>query len=106
MCAQKLMHVVAHGDVWTHERESALKVVSGRKIPCRTEESNLCQLSASLTLYQLSYVSTPEPSIYLPVCLSIYLPVCLSVCLLTHPSIHLVYLSIHLFLLTTLYKCQ
>ena len=35
-CAQILMHAIAHGVVRTHVRESALKVNSGRKIPCRT----------------------------------------------------------------------
>ena len=37
-------------------RESALKVDSGRKIPCRTGESNLRQRRAGPTLYQLSYI--------------------------------------------------
>ena len=37
-------------------RESALKVDFGRKVPCRTEESNLRQQRASPTLYQLSYI--------------------------------------------------
>ena len=40
-------------------RESALQVDSWRKIPCRTGESNLRQQLAGLTLYQLSYISTP-----------------------------------------------
>ena len=44
------------------ERESALKVDSGRKIPCRTEESNLPQRRAGPTLYQLSYIPTPSVS--------------------------------------------
>ena len=35
-----LMHAIAHGDVRTHVRESALKVDSGRKIHCRSGESN------------------------------------------------------------------
>ena len=35
-------------------RESALKVDSGRKIPCRTGESNLCQRLAGPTLCQES----------------------------------------------------
>ena len=39
-CAQMLMHAIAHGGVRTHVRECALKGDSGRKIPCRTEESN------------------------------------------------------------------
>ena len=39
-------------------KESALKVDSGRKIPCRTWESNLCQRRASPMLYQLSYIPT------------------------------------------------
>ena len=42
-CAQMLMHTIAHGGVRTHVRGSALKVDSGRKIPCRTGESNLRQ---------------------------------------------------------------
>ena len=42
-CAQMLMRAIAHGGVRTHVRESALKVDSGRKIPCRTGESNLRQ---------------------------------------------------------------
>ena len=37
-------------------RESALKTDFGRKVPCRTEESNLRQHRASPTLYQLSYI--------------------------------------------------
>ena len=45
-CAQMLMHVTAHGGVRTHVRESALKVDCGRKIPCRTGESNLRQRRA------------------------------------------------------------
>ena len=40
-------------------RESALKVDSGRKIPCRTEELNLCQRCAGPVLDQLSYIPTP-----------------------------------------------
>ena len=39
--------------------ESALKVDSGRKIPCHTGESNLCRQRAGPILYQLSYVPTP-----------------------------------------------
>ena len=40
-------------------RESALKADPGRKIPCRIEESNLCQYRArflSPTLYKPSHV--------------------------------------------------
>ena len=51
MCAQMLMHVIAHGGVLTDIRESTLKVDSGRKIPCRTGESNLCQQRDGLMLY-------------------------------------------------------
>ena len=40
-------------------RESALKVDSGRKIPCRTGESNLRQWRAGPTLYPLSYIHAP-----------------------------------------------
>ena len=37
-------------------RESALKVDSGRKIPCCTRESNLCWERACPLLYQLNYI--------------------------------------------------
>ena len=40
-------------------RESALKVDSGRKIPCCTEESNLRRQRAGPMLYQLSYFPMP-----------------------------------------------
>ena len=50
------MHAIAHGGVWTHVRESALKVGSGKKIPCRTGESNLRQRRAGPTLYQLNCI--------------------------------------------------
>ena len=39
-------------------RESALNVDSGRKIPCRTGESNLRQRRAGPKAYQLSYIPT------------------------------------------------
>ena len=39
--------------------ESALKFDSGRKILCRTGESNLRRLPARQMLYQLSYIPTP-----------------------------------------------
>ena len=41
-------------------RESALKVDCGRKIPCRTGESNLPQRRVGPTLYQPSYIPTPS----------------------------------------------
>ena len=37
-CAQMLMHAIAHGGCTDTARESALKVDSARKIPCRTED--------------------------------------------------------------------
>ena len=40
-------------------RESALKVDSGRKIPCRTGKANLRRRRAGPVLYQLSYIPTP-----------------------------------------------
>ena len=46
-------------------RESALKVDSGRKIPCRIGESNLRQRRDGLMLYQLSYIPSPLASLYL-----------------------------------------
>ena len=45
-------------------RESALKVDSGRKIPCRTGESNLRRQHADLMLYQLSYIPTPTVCVH------------------------------------------
>ena len=60
-CAQTLMHAIAHWGVRTHVRESALKVDSGRKIPCCTGESNLRQRRDGPMLYQLSYVPTSSP---------------------------------------------
>ena len=51
-CAHTLMHAIGHGDVRTHLRESALKVDSGRKIPCRTGESNLRRRCDGPMLYQ------------------------------------------------------
>ena len=44
-------------NVRTHVRDSALKIDYGRKIPCRTGESNLRQRRVGPTLYQLSYIS-------------------------------------------------
>ena len=40
-------------------RESALKVDSGRKIPCHTRESNLPQRRAGPTFYRLCYIPSP-----------------------------------------------
>ena len=39
-------------------RESLLKIDSGRKIPCRTRESNLHRWRDGPMLYQLSYIPT------------------------------------------------
>ena len=41
-------------------RESALKVDSGRKIPCRTEESNLRRRRAGPMLNHLNYIPNPD----------------------------------------------
>ena len=46
-CARGCMDIV---------RESALKADSGRKIPCRTRESNLRRRRTGPMLYQLSYI--------------------------------------------------
>ena len=40
-------------------RESALEVDSGRKLPCRTGESDLRQRRAGPMRFQLSYIPTP-----------------------------------------------
>ena len=60
-----LMHAIAHGRCTdtVRLRQSTLEVDSGRKIPCRTGDSNPRQYCAwlfSRTLYQLSY-SGPFP---------------------------------------------
>ena len=44
------------GAVRTHVTESALKVDSVRKSPCRTGDSNLRQRRVGPMLYQLSYI--------------------------------------------------
>ena len=62
------MHAIAHGCVRTHVRESALKVDSGRKTPCRSGESNLRQQRAGPTLYQLSYIPNPQ---HLSLCMNV-----------------------------------
>ena len=53
-----LMHAIAQGGCTDTVRKSALKVDSGRKIPCRTGDSNLhqyCFCLFSWTFYQVSY---------------------------------------------------
>ena len=60
-CAQMLMHPIAHGVVRTHVRESALKVDPGRKIPCRTGESNLRQRLAGPMLGPTELHPPPPP---------------------------------------------
>ena len=53
--------VVAHEGCTDTVREPALEVDSGRKIPCRTGDSNPRQYCAwlfSRTLYQMSYLRT------------------------------------------------
>ena len=54
------MHAVAHEGCMDTVRESALKVDSGRKIPCRTGELNLHRQHAGPMLYQLSYIPIPS----------------------------------------------
>ena len=57
-------------------RESALKVDSGRKIPCRTGESNLRRRRASAMLYQVSYIPTHDQ--FLSFCSALHCPPALS----------------------------
>ena len=59
-----LVHVIAHEGCSDTVGESALKVDSGRKIPCRTGESNLRQRRGGPTLYQLSYIPAPYCDFY------------------------------------------
>ena len=54
-CAQMLTHAIAQGGCADAVRESALKADSGRKMYCRTGDSNQCQYCvwlSSRTLYQ------------------------------------------------------
>ena len=62
-----LMHAIAHEVSTDTVRESALKVDSGRKIPCSTGESNLHWQHASPMLYQLSYIPTQHWIVTVPV---------------------------------------
>ena len=55
-----LMHAIAHEGYTDTVRESALEADSGRKIPCRTVESNLPQWRAGLMLYQERYIPAPS----------------------------------------------
>ena len=57
-CAKILMHAVAPDRYTDTVRQYALKLDSGRKVPCRTGESNLRQRRAGPTLYELSYIPT------------------------------------------------
>ena len=50
-CTQIINACDCTGGCTDTERESALKVDSGKKIPCRTVQSNLCQWCDSLMLY-------------------------------------------------------
>ena len=59
LCAQMLMHAIAHRGAWSHVRESALRADSGRKIPCHTRELNLRQWCAGLMLHQLGATYPP-----------------------------------------------
>ena len=59
------MHGIAHGGARTHVREFPMKVDCGRKIPCRTGESNLRRQRAGPTLHQLSY---RPPSVWEGLC--------------------------------------
>ena len=57
------MHSFVHVGCTHTVRESALEVDSGRKIPCRTWDSNPRQCFACLfgpTFYQLSYPATRD----------------------------------------------
>ena len=59
-CTPMSMYAIVHKGVRTYVTESALKVDSGRKIPCRTVESNLRQRRAGPILYQQSYIPTTD----------------------------------------------
>ena len=70
MCTQILMHVITHRGFADTVSEFALKVDSGRKITCRSRDSNLRQFCAwllSCNINQLSYSPplgfAPHPSL-------------------------------------------
>ena len=71
-CTHMLMHAIAHEGCTDMARECALKVDSGRKIPCRTGESNLRQRRAGPPLHQLSYIPI---LLCLNVCVRVYVGV-------------------------------
>ena len=97
-CAQMLMHAMAHWGCTDTVRESALEVATGRKIPCRTWDSNPRQYCAwlfSRTLYQLRFLTPPSSLArrYIPkyiclqrffahlsLCLCVSVSVCVCVC--------------------------
>ena len=53
-----IMRAISHGGYSDTVRQSALKVNSWRKIPCRTGESNQPQRRDGPMLCQLSYIPT------------------------------------------------
>ena len=77
------MHATAHGGCTDAVRESALKVDSGRKVPCRTGDSNPRQYCARLfnqTFHQVSYPHKLQALVYdtlLPTTAITYYAVCL-----------------------------
>ena len=56
-CAKMIIDAIAHTGCSDTERESALKVDAGKKVPSRTWESNLRQRHDGPMLYQLRYIS-------------------------------------------------
>ena len=60
-CAQMLMYAIACWGCMDTKREPSLKVVSMKKILCRTRESNMHQRLDSPMLYQLSYIPFQIP---------------------------------------------
>ena len=70
MCAQMPMYPIAHGGCTDTVREPALEesLHSGRKVPCRTGDSNRRQYCARLfnqTLHQVSYPHKLQALVYL-----------------------------------------
>ena len=65
------MITAAHGMCADTVRESALIVDSGRKIPCRTGESNLTKRCAGPTLYQLGYIPTYNTAVRVKACATV-----------------------------------
>ena len=85
-CAQILVHTIVHR-VTDTERESVLKVHSGKKIPCRTGESNLRQRRDGPMLKPTELHPTPMCVVCVCVCVCVCVRACVCVCVCVRASV-------------------